>query len=311
MAYIILLIIVIGFIAALFIIYNMCFKEYRVTIEEELVKLEKEKDFYGKHYETIRQGIINVENDKSYTEVEVTAFDGVKLKGRYYEREKGAPTVIFMHGYHGTFQRDGMGVFSLTKRKGYNLLFPYERGHGLSEGKAITFGIKERRDVKTWVEYILKWNGSNQKIVIAGLSMGAATVMMAAELELPKNVKGIMADCGYSSPREILCHVMKSMKMPPAIMYPIARLSAWHIGGFALDSSSAVEGMKKCTLPVLFIHGEGDDFVPTAMSVKCHEVCSSEKEILLVPEAGHGMSYCYDAKGYEDAVLRFFEKTLG
>ncbi len=103
---------------------------------------------------------------------------------------------------------------------------------------------------------------------------------------------------------------MKSLHYPAGLMYPLAKFAALLYGGFHLEEASAVESLKKCKVPVLLIHGEADNFVPTYMSVACHEACVSEKELLLVPEAGHGMSYCYDAKAYEDAVLRFFEKTL-
>ncbi len=308
---VIILSILLLFFLALYIVFRICFMEYRTDVAEELEKLEREKEFYGTHFEAVRQGICNVENDKNYEEVEITAFDGVKLKGRYYERAKEEPTVIFMHGYHGVFQRDGMGIFSLGKKKGYNVLLPSQRAQGLSGGKAITFGIKERYDVKCWVEYIVKRNGENQKILISGLSMGAGTVMMAADVGLPDNVKGIMADCGFSSPKEIICSVMKSLRYPVKLMYPLVKLAALVYGGFHLEEASAVESLKYCKIPVLMIHGKADTFVPTYMSIACHDACASEKELLLVEEAGHGMSYCYDAKAYEDAVLRFFERTLG
>lgn len=123
--------------------------------------------------------------------------------------------------------------------------------------------------------------------------------------------KGIMADCGFSSPREILCSVMDRLKLPSRLMYPVAKLAAQLYGGFHLEEASAVESLRNSTIPVLLIHGEGDDVVPSWMSVKCHEVCASDCELLLVPGIGHGMAYCHGANEYEAAVERFLLKTLG
>ena len=167
-----------------------------------------------------------------------------------------------------------------------------------------------RYDCKCWANYLIDRFGKDTEILLSGLSMGAATVMMAADVGLPNNVKGIMADCGYSSPKEILISVMKSMKLPAKLLYPLARWSAKIFGHFNLEESSAVESMKHCKVPVLLIHGEADDFVPCSMSIACKEACVSEVELVTVAGAGHGMSYCFDAKAYEDAVERFFRKTL-
>ncbi len=308
--WVVLLVLLLVFFLALYMVYRICFLEYRVSFEEELIRdAAKKEEFHG-YYDVVRRGMLSVAEEKNYETVQVLSHDGLKLYGRYYHRGNGAPLIIFMHGYHGNFYRDGMGIFGLSKRYGYNLLLIHERAHGLSEGKTITFGVKERLDCKTWVEYAVKRFGTEQKILISGLSMGAATVMMAANVGLPTQVKGIMADCGFSSPKEIICEVMHQIKYPVKLMYPLAKLSARVFGGFDLEGEAALKSMKECQLPILFIHGEADDFVPTRMSVACHEVCTSEKELLLVPGAGHGMSYCYQAKEYEEAVDRLFQKAF-
>ena len=304
-------ILIVIFFAALYIVYRICFAEYRIPVEKELEKLMPEGKEYDGFQKVIKKGIHVVLDETDYEAVEVVSHDGLKLYGRYYHRADGAPLIIFMHGYHGNFYRDGNGIYSYSKKYGYNILLAHQRAHGISEGKTITFGVKERHDCKTWVEYAIKRFGAEQEILLSGLSMGAATVMMAADVGLPENVKGIMADCGYSSPKEILCSVMKGLHYPVKLMYPLARLSGKLFGHFDVEEASAVESLKNATVPVLFIHGEGDDFVPTYMSVDCHKVCSSEKELLLIPEAGHGMAYCYGPKEYEAAVDRFFVKTLG
>ena len=295
-----------------YVVYCICFRAYRPRQNGEKI------EYYvpvGKAYEpykeVIEKGIRNVMDAKDYELVEILSHDGLKLRGRYYHRKEGAPLIIFMHGYKGNFYRDGNGIFSYSKKYGFNVLLAYQRAHGLSEGKNITFGIKERHDCKSWAEYAVNRFGKEQAILLGGLSMGAATVMMAADVGLPNNVKGIMADCGFSSPKEIICSVMDSLKLSSKLLYPLAKLGAKWYGGFDLEEASAVESLKNSRLPVLLIHGEGDDYVPSWMSVRCHEVCVSDCELLIVPGFGHGMSYCHGPREYEAALDRFFEKTLG
>lgn len=300
------------FMVTLYIVYRICFGAFHPKWTEEKVEYYAPSGkAYESYKEVIETGIRNVIDAKEYETVEITSHDGLKLAGRYYHRKDGAPLVIFMHGYKGNFYRDGNGIFTYSKKYGFNVLLTHQRAHGLSEGKTITFGIKERYDCKSWAEYAINRFGTEQKILLGGLSMGAATVMMAADTGLPENVTGIMADCGFSSPKEILCSVMESLKMPSKLMYPMAKLAAKFYGGFDLEEASAVESLKNCNIPVLLIHGEGDDYVPSWMSVKCHEVCASDCELLLVPGFGHGMSYCHGPKAYEAALDSFFEKTLG
>lgn len=300
------------FLLVLYIVYRICFWQYRPGYTDERVEYYAPSgEAYVPYRKVIEKGIRNVIDAKDYESVEIVSQDGLKLVGRYYHRMDGAPLVIFMHGYKGNFYRDGNGIFTFSKRYGFNILLVHQRAHGLSEGKTITFGIKERHDCKAWAEYAVKRFGTEQKILVCGLSMGAATVMMAADVGLPEQVKGIMADCGFSSPKEILCTVMKQLKLPWKLMYPLAKWSARLYGGFRLEEASAVTSLKNSRLPVLLIHGEGDDFVPSWMSVKCHEACASDCELLIVPGIGHGMSYCHGPKEYEAAVDRFFYKTLG
>ncbi len=298
------------FLIVLYIVYRMCFMEYRLENEHTTVEdyMPIGKD-YENHQEVIRIGIDRVMK-APFEQVFITSEDGLKLSGRYYHRRDNAPVILMMHGYHGNIFRDGNGIFYYSGLYEFNILMADQRAQNGSEGKTITFGIKERYDCKSWANYLIDRFGKDTEILLSGLSMGAATVMMAADVGLPKNVKGIMADCGYSSPKEILISVMKSMKLPTGITYPLAKLAAGIFGHFNLEESSAVESMKHCDVPVLLIHGEADDFVPCSMSIVCKEACVSEVELVTVAGAGHGMSYCLDAKAYEDAVGRFFRKTL-
>ena len=301
------------FIISVYIIYRICFGEYRETyLEDDIGKQMPKGPAYDVFSEVIERGIRNVVEAKEYETVEITSVDGLTLRGRYYHRKDGAPLVIFFHGYHGNFYRDGNGIYSYSKKNGINLLLASQRSQGISEGKTITFGVMERRDCKSWVEYAIKRFGTDVKIDLFGLSMGAATVMMAADVGLPDNVKGILTDCGFSSPKEILCAVMDSMNLPSKLMYPLAKLGAKWFGHFNLEEASAYESMKNCKLPVLFVHNDGDDFVPFWMSEKCYEACASEdKKFVRVKGVGHGLSWCLEPEKYQEAMIEFFEKTLG
>ena len=301
------------FIAGVYIIYRICFGEYRETYpEDDIARQMPVGAAYEPFKEVIERGIRNVVNDKAYEAVEINSVDGLRLYGRYYHRKDGAPLVIFFHGYKGNIYRDGNGIYAYSKKNNINLLLVNQRSQGRSEGKTITFGIMERHDCKFWVEYAVKRFGGDIKIDLFGLSMGAATVMMAADVGLPDNVKGILADCGFSSPKEILCTVMENLHYPSKLMYPLAKLGAKWFGHFDLEEASAYESMKNCNIPILFVHSEGDDFVPFQMSEKCYEVCSSkDKTFARVKGVGHALSWCLEPEVYQSAMVEFFEKTLG
>lgn len=304
---------VLVFIISVYVIYRICFGQYRETYPEDDIAQHMPKGpAYEVFREVIEDGIRNVIEAKEYEMVEITSVDGLTLSGRYYHRRDGAPLVIFFHGYHGNFYRDGNGIYSYAKRNGINLLLANQRSQGLSEGKTITFGIMERHDCKSWVEYAVNRFGKEVRINLFGLSMGAATVMMAADLGLPDNVKGILADCGFSSPKEILCAVMDNLKLPSKLMYPLAKLGARWFGRFDLEEASALDSMKNCKLPIVFVHNDGDDFVPFWMSEKCYEACASkDKKFVRVKGVGHGLSWCLEPAKYQAAMDEFFEKTLG
>ena len=146
-----------------------------------------------------------------FERVYITSHDGLKLSGRYYHQQDGAPLDICFHGYRGTPARDFSGGIQIMLREGHNVLMIEERAHLESEGHTITFGIKERYDALDWIQYALQRFGEDTRIILVGISMGAATVLMASELELPEQVKGIVADCPYTSPEVIIKKVCKDM----------------------------------------------------------------------------------------------------
>lgn len=238
-------------------------------------------------------------------EVGITSYDGLKLCGYYLPAEGAKTTVILMHGYRSKELFDFSCIYRRYHELGYNLLVPYQRAHGKSQGKLICFGVKERYDCARWAEFISK-NYPEQDIIIEGMSMGATTVLMAAGLKLPEQVKGVIADCGFTRPYDIMEDTMKRWKLPPRpyldIMSVITRLI-----GFNMFMSTE-DSLRNCKRPVLLIHGTADKIVPAEMSVKNFKACAGEKELVLVEGAGHGTSYIIDHDRCDEALLRFLNK---
>ena len=301
-------VLVLLFVVALFVVYDICFSgnKRHMGDERDLPKGEQ----YVPYHDVITRCVDRVMAD-SYEEVSVFSHDGLKLHGRYYQRRDNAPLIIFFHGYRCSALRDGNGIFLYSKTLNYNILLVDQRVHGKSEGKTISFGIKERYDCFSWVEWAQQRFGMDVQIILAGLSMGAATVLMTANMGLPKNVKGIMADCPYSSPKAVIRKVIKDMNFPVGLVYWLAKHAARWIGKFDLEETSAVEAVRESKIPILIIHGDDDRFVPCTMSQECFQACKGNVELVLVEGAGHGMSHCVDTRKYEDAALAFFRKTLG
>lgn len=239
----------------------------------------------------------------------VTSFDNLKLHGKYYECKKGAPVELMFHGYRGCGERDLCGGVQRCFKLGRNVLIVDQRGSGLSDGKVITFGINESRDVLSWIDFIIKEFGKDTKIILTGISMGGATVLTASGRELPENVVCILADCSYSSPKEIIKKVIAERKLPPNLLYPFMRIGARVFGHFRLSETSPIDAMKRCKVPVIFIHGENDAYVPCNMSHKVFDACTAEKTLFTVPKAGHGLSYLVDTEGYFKALTEFCTKN--
>lgn len=277
-----------------------------------------EKDEYptpkGAEYDPYREQMIAWIKEiraMPHKDVSVTSYDGLTLRGKYFEYKKGAPIEILFHGYRGSSERDMSGGVHRCHALGRNALIVDQRAMGKSDGHVITFGSKEKLDVKTWVDFVINEIDCDAKIIITGISMGAATVMEAASMNLPENVVGVLADCGYTSTRDIIEKVMCDIKLPAKLLYPFVRLGARIFGGFDPDASSPIESMKKCSLPVIFYHGDADDFVPCYMSRENYEACASAHKRLVITEgAGHGLCFPRDRHGYYIALDEFFRPVF-
>ena len=243
-------------------------------------------------------------------EVTITSHDGLTLFGRYYHTADGAPLDIGFHGYHSNYIYDFCGGSLISLSQGHNLLLIDQRAHGNSQGKTISFGINERKDALSWVNYAIHRFGADTKICLYGVSMGAATVLMAAGLNLPENVKGIIADCPYVRASDIIVEVGKSMKYPGWFTVPCAWLGARIYGGFNLYETDAVKAVTKSRVPILIIHGEDDTLVPASMSALAQQANPKLVRRETFPGAGHAMSYMVDTDRYWKAAIGFMSEVL-
>ena len=244
-----------------------------------------------------------------FERIYIRSHDGLMLAGRYYHAADGAPVQIQVHGYRGGPIRDFCGGNKLARDMGHNTLVIEQRALGESGGRTITFGVMERLDCLAWAAYAAgRWPDAD--ILLSGVSMGATTVIMAAGLDLPGNVRGVIADCPFASPEKIIARVCRDMKIPPAPAMPFIRLGARIFGGFSLRAADAAEAVKRAKVPVLILHGEDDRFVPCEMSAEIQRANPALTRRFTFPGAGHGLSYVVDAQRYERVTRDFVAECL-
>ena len=242
-----------------------------------------------------------------HEDMQITSFDGLTLRGRYYEYAPGAPIELMLHGYRGNSERDMCGGVQRCFALGRSALVVDQRACGRSEGTVITFGAKEHKDCLCWVQHMVQRFGPDVKIILTGISMGAATVVMASGCELPDNVIGVLADCGCSSAKEIIKLVIRNrIGLPPDLAYPFVRLGARLFGDFDPDTASPVDAIQNTKVPVIFYHGDADDFVPCYMSRDMYDACPSRKNLVTIPGAAHGLSFPKDPDTYLHTLADFF-----
>lgn len=267
----------------------------------------------GPQYDPYRQRMKEIYHqlaDRPCEFVTITSNDGLKLSGRYYHVRDGAPLDICFHGYRSHPLTDFSGGSELCFQLGHNLLLVDQRSHCKSEGKSICFGIAERWDVLSWVDYAIGRFGGDIQVLLYGVSMGGATVLMASGLPLPKCVKGIVADCPYASAEEIILRVGEKMHYPSKLIRPFLHLGARLYGGFRLGETDAVKAVQNTPVPILIIHGEADGFVPCEMSEKVALANPKMVRRVTIPGADHGISYLVDTPRYSRTVKKFLTEVL-
>lgn len=279
-------------------------KELPWLVEEEIKKTN-----FAKYYQCIVTSDAWLKENNT-RDVYVKSKDGLRLHGYWIPADNPRGTVLLVHGYRSTMLVDFGIAFPFYHALGMNILVPQQRAHGDSEGKYITFGVKESEDMVCWIDYHNKTFGEYQ-MVLSGLSMGASTVLYLADQELPKNVKCIIADCGFTSPLEILDKVYRTtIHMPSGPSLFAADLFARIFAGFSLKEKDSRETLKRAKLPVFMIHGLKDDFVPSYMTQQGYDACTGKKRLLLVEGAGHGVSFLKDKTTYIRQVISFLEESL-
>ena len=303
--------ILISLLTIIFIVLLTSYITYAITfrrrarpldIERDLgIDLQEYKDIekYAKEFEAV-----------PFEEVKIRTHDGLELVGRYYHYVDGAPLDIMFHGYRSSPTHDFCGGALTSKEAGHNILLIYQRAHGLSRGRAITFGCKESLDALEWVKYANNRFGNDIPITLIGVSMGASTVIAASALQMPDNVIGVIADCPFSSAKDIIKNTVRSMKLPVAVFYPFIRLGALLFAGFDPDRTVAKEAVRNAKLPILLIHGEDDSFVPKYMSDEIYAAHTGIMHYHTFPGANHGLASLTDPERYKKICKEFVEMCM-
>lgn len=247
--------------------------------------------------------------EKDIEEVEIKSRDGLRLVGHWYPCENAKRIIVAMHGWRSAWHMDFGMIADFWHNEGCCILFAEQRAQNNSEGEYMTFGYTERYDCLDWINWVNERTEQQYPVYLAGVSMGASTVLMTAGLDLPENVKGVIADCGYTSAYDIWKHVVKdNMKLS----YGLRGLMIDRICQKKINTGSkeitTITAMQKTQIPILFIHGTDDKFVPVRMTYENYKACNAPKELLIVPGAIHGQSYYIEQEKYEAVTRRFWSK---
>lgn len=269
-------------------------------ISTETGPLAKYKDVFKESFDFLD----SLKSERVY----ITSFDGLKLAGSYYKNDVSDTTILLFHGYRSDGRFDFACAVKYYIQMGLNVLVVDQRANGESEGKLITFGIKERRDVVSWSNFINE-KYAPKNILLSGVSMGATTVMMASNLDLPTNVKGIIADCGFTAAPDIIKKVaLQAFKINATPILPVLSVMCKIFGNFSLYDTTTVKALSESDIPIFFIHGKKDGFVPCEMTEESYKAAKADKYICLVEEADHGISFLVDTDNIQRRIADFVKK---
>lgn len=282
---------------------------YRRTMKRSKAKVERTMKMAGTDW---NQHMPFIEKRKEamlaqpHEDVFIKSEDGLKLHATFFPGKQEGKTVICFHGYTSEGMKDYIGLSGYYLERGYSMLLVDERAHGQSEGTYIGFGCKDRWDALKWIEWVIQTCGEQVQILLHGTSMGGATVLMTSGLSLPGQVKGIISDCAFTSPKYVFTHVLHSMYHLPA--FPLIPITDWinkKRADYGMDECNAAREVRKAKVPILMIHGKADTFVPVSMCQEIYDNCASPKKLLVVPGAAHAESYYKDTESYEKALDEF------
>ena len=300
-------------LALFFLITYICFRVAFYIPDRDPNNYEMSGIPEGAIYEPFREAMENWAKETKalpQEEFSIASFDGLTLYGKYYEYKKGAPIELMFHGYRGSAMRDLSGGVQRCFQLERSALIVSQRCSEKSEGNVTTLGIHEHKDCLAWVDFMVEHFGPDVKIILTGISMGASTVLMAAGHPLPPNVIGVLADCGYNSPKAILQKIIRQIGLPVGLGYFLVKMAARIYGHFDLEAYSPEEALKNCKVPVIFYHGEDDDFVPCEMSRINYDAYTGKKALVTIPGAGHGLAFPVDPARYLSTLRDFFAEEL-
>lgn len=295
------IIIIIAVIAAVYVVIGFYFSQVvtrKVCNQEELYENQIMRGLFDKEeYEKLPK-----------EEAEIVSKDGIRLRGIYIQGDKSLHrTMIFVHGITAGIPCSIKYIHMFTKR-GWNVLMYDQRRHGSSEGKYSTYGYYEKEDLDLWVQWVVKRNGENSILGLHGESMGAATVLQY--IPINKFVSFVIADCSYSNLNELLRYRMKEdYHLPSFPLVNLTSLRAMRKAGFSFRDISPIDAVKNSSLPVLFIHGSADSFVPCYMSKDMHNVKKDSKRLYIAEGAEHACSFEVDRERYEKEVMDFIDEV--
>jgi fermentation-respiration switch protein FrsA (DUF1100 family) len=242
----------------------------------------------------------------------ISSDDGLRLTGYFLQNDSiDGKLAVIVHGHRQS--ADAMSSYAqMFYDDGYSIFLADDRAHGASDGRYIGFGWLDRFDYLHWLEYLIGRMGSDIRIVLHGVSMGAATVMMmSGEPSLPPQVKAVVEDCGFTSVREEFNFQIRThYHLPPFPIINVANIESRLFAGYNFDEASATAQVAKSHTPTLFIHGDADRYVPTEMVYKLFDAASCEKQLLIVANAKHGNAIDTDKKTYSETVREFCSRYI-
>lgn len=299
--------IALGLIVVIFLVIMYFQFVNTFTFKKKMNETPLPNDMFSKYIDVIsknKEYFETVEKEEVY----IKSFDGFNLKAHYVKGSNPKKLLIFFHGFKSSYKTDLTNAKQYID-KGYSLLMIEQRAHGGSDGKYISFGVLERVDCKMWVDYAVNRFGNDVEILLVGVSMGAATIMMAANLGLAKNVVGMICDCGFTTPKEEIAYCIRHYyKLPSFIVIDVLNLYCKIFAKFSLSGANSATSLSESDIPILMVHGDGDDFVPYEYSVKNFAACQMEnKELVTIKCDVHACSYLENTTLYQQKVDNFLK----